>query len=53
MAEEPKGTPNFEETELVGNPIRLQLLRLLDNMKELTVEDLAEMVGMSVLYGRA
>jgi DNA-binding transcriptional ArsR family regulator len=52
MDEERKGTPDVEKTEelmvLVGDPIRRQILSLLDNMKELNVEDLSEMLGLSV-----
>src|SRR5436305_1572053 len=47
-----EGTPDIEEAaelmNLAGNPTRLKLLYLLENMKELCVCDLAEMLGVSV-----
>jgi ArsR family transcriptional regulator, lead/cadmium/zinc/bismuth-responsive transcriptional repressor len=45
-------TPAIEEhanlLNLAGNSTRLKLLYLLDNMKELSVTDLSEMLGVSV-----
>jgi ArsR family transcriptional regulator, virulence genes transcriptional regulator len=51
MREKLEGSPDIEEAaelmNLAVNPTRLKLLYLLYNMKELSVSELAEMVGGS------
>jgi ArsR family transcriptional regulator len=52
MPDIPERSLDIEEAaelmNLAGNSTRLKLLYLLDNMKELALDDLSEMLGVSV-----